>query len=50
MQHLSTLFDLSADDVMDILETAASLKEKHSAGTPATPLENRVATLVFEKP
>lgn len=50
MQHLSTLFDLSADDVMDILETAESLKEQHTAGTGTTPLENRVATLVFEKP
>lgn len=50
MQHLATLFDLTADDVMDILETAESLKAKHSAGNEPTPLKNRVATLVFEKP
>ena len=50
MKHLRTLFDLSVDDVMDILETAERLKESHATGTEATPLKNRVATLVFEKP
>lgn len=50
MKHLTTLFDLTTDDVMDILETAESLKEKHSAGILDTPLSNRVLTLVFEKP
>lgn len=50
MKHLTSLFDLSTDDVMDILETAESLKEKYAAGNPETPLHNNVATLVFEKP
>jgi ornithine carbamoyltransferase len=50
MKHLATLFDLTPDDVMDILETAERLKEKHFAGNPETPLNNRMATLVFEKP
>lgn len=50
MKHLTSLFDLSTDDVMDILETAEGLKEKQVAGTPETPLKNNVATLVFEKP
>ncbi|NQV27601.1 MAG: ornithine carbamoyltransferase [Rhodopirellula sp.] len=50
MKHLASLFDLTADDVMDILETAERLKEKLSSGDPETPLSNRVATLVFEKP
>lgn len=50
MKHLSTLFDLTTDDVMDILETAEHLKEQHASGTAETPLKNRVATLVFEKP
>jgi ornithine carbamoyltransferase len=50
MKHLTSLFDLTTDDVMDILETAEGLKEKHAAGSPETPLKNHVATLVFEKP
>ena len=50
MKHLATLFDLTTDDVMDILETAESLKTQHATGTEETPLKNRVATLVFEKP
>ena len=50
MKHLATLFDLTTDDVMDILEMAESLKEKHSAGIAETPLSNQVLTLVFEKP
>jgi len=50
MKHLASIFDLTSDDVMDILETAEDLKEKHMSGNPDSPLKNHVATLVFEKP
>ncbi|MGZ0172463.1 MAG: ornithine carbamoyltransferase [Planctomycetales bacterium] len=50
MKHLTSLFDLSTDDVIDILEIAEDLKKKHASGNPETPLNNNVATLVFEKP
>lgn len=50
MRHVTTLFDLTPDDVMDIFETAETLKEKHAAGEVVRPLENRVLTLIFDKP
>lgn len=50
MRHVTTLFDLTPDDVMDIFETAEQLKEKHTAGEVVRPLENRVLTLIFDKP
>lgn len=50
MRHVTTLFDLTPDDVMDIFETAEHLKEKHVAGEVVRPLENRVLTLIFDKP
>ncbi|MHC4875666.1 MAG: ornithine carbamoyltransferase [Planctomycetota bacterium] len=50
MRHLTTLFDLTPADVMDIFETAEKLKTHHSAREVVRPLENRVVTLIFDKP
>ncbi|MBI1312039.1 ornithine carbamoyltransferase [bacterium] len=50
MRHITTLFDLTPADVMDIFETAEQLKEKHAAGDFVRSLENRVLTLIFDKP
>ena len=50
MRHLTTLFDLTPADVMDIFETAERLKTQHAAGEVVRPLENRVLTLIFDKP
>ena len=50
MRHVTTLFDLTPDDVMDIFETAEKLKQQHKSGEFSRPLENRVLTLIFDKP
>lgn len=50
MRHVTTLFDLTPDDVMDIFETTARLKEKHAAGEVVRLLDNRTLTLIFDKP
>ncbi|GMR04343.1 MAG: ornithine carbamoyltransferase [Thermodesulfobacteriota bacterium] len=47
--HLLRIFDLTKKDIDDLLERAASLKERHSKGIPYHPLRGRVLGLIFEK-
>lgn len=50
MQHLLTLFDLSADDVTAILDRAATLKAATQSGAREPLCAGLVMTQVFEKP
>ena len=50
MRHLLTLFDLSVDEIGDILAIAQDLKEKHAHGTRDALFPGRVLGLLFEKP
>lgn len=50
MQHLLTLFDISADDLRRILTTASFLKAKLMAGQRPAILQRHVLAMLFEKP
>ena len=50
MQHLVTLFDITPEDLRQILATAAHLKQQLAAGVRPAVLERRVLALLFEKP
>lgn len=50
MKHLRSLFDLTPDDVMDILETAKSLKEQLATGDRPPLLSNYMMTQIYDKP
>jgi ornithine carbamoyltransferase len=50
MQHLRSLFDLTPDDVLAILDKAADLKAQDAAGERASVLKNRVLTQIYDKP
>lgn len=50
MRHLTTLMDVSRDDVLAIFEIAAQLKAKCRAGERPSLLQHRVLTQIFEKP
>ena len=50
MKHLTNLFDLTADEVAEILELAADLKAQFKSGYRGSQLQNRVLAQVFEKP
>ena len=50
MRHLRSLFDVTADDVEEILALAADLKAKFQAGERPALLPGRVLAMVFEKP
>lgn len=50
MQHLLSLFDISADDLKLILKTAGVVKSKLIAGDRPNILQNKVISLLFEKP
>lgn len=50
MRHLTTLLELSSDDVRDILKLAARLKSNLKKGKRPSLCENMVLTQVFEKP
>lgn len=50
MRHLRSLFDLNADDVSAILETASKLKNRLQKGDRTAVLANHVLALIFEKP
>ena len=49
-KHLTSLFDLSPDDVTEILDTASSLKAKYKSGDRPSLLPGRVLVQMFEKP
>ena len=50
MRHLTSLFDISTDDVREILDLAAQLKEETLGGTRRPLCAGKVLTQVFEKP
>jgi len=50
MRHLTSLFDLTPDDVMDIIETAQDLKNKLAVGDRPSLLQNQVLTQIYDKP
>ncbi len=50
MRHLRSLFDVTADEVQEILTIATDLKTKHQAGDRPALLPGRVLAMVFEKP
>jgi ornithine carbamoyltransferase len=50
MQHLRSLFDLTPDDVLAILDRAAELKAQCAAGERSNVLGNRVLTQIYDKP
>lgn len=50
MRHLTKLFDLSPDDVREILDRAIDLKARYAHGERPRILENRMLTQIFEKP
>ena len=50
MQHLLSLFDISTNDLQQILATASHLKARLQKGDRPPVLEHRVLALLFEKP
>lgn len=50
MQHLLSLFDISVNDLQQILATASHLKQRLQQGDRPPVLERRVLALLFEKP
>ena len=50
MRHLRSLFDVTADEVQEILTIAKDLKTKFQAGDRPALLPGRVLAMVFEKP
>lgn len=50
MQHLLTLFDITADELKRILATASFLKNKVVAGQRPAILQRHVLAMLFEKP
>lgn len=50
MRHLLHLFDLSADELRELLNEAARLKSTRKQGVPSRTLAGKVIGLVFEKP
>ena len=49
-RHLTSLFDLSSDDIQAVLQRSAELKTLHRAGRCPTLLPGRVLAQLFEKP
>ena len=50
MRHLLSLFDLTTDEIQDILKLAAELKAELQAGNRVAHLANHNLALLFEKP
>lgn len=49
-RHLTSLFDLSSDDIQAVLQRSAELKALHQSGRCPTLLPGRVLAQLFEKP
>lgn len=49
-RHLTSLDDLTSDDLQEILRTAADLKQKYNAGDRPALYPGRVLAQLFEKP
>lgn len=50
MRHLRTLFDLTAEELQEILAISAELKAKFQQGERPPVLQGRVLAMLFEKP
>lgn len=50
MRHLRSLFDLTSEDVMDILETAQDLKNRLAGGERPPLLSNYMLAQIYDKP
>src|SRR5262245_26594417 len=50
MKHFLDLLDLDADDIQELLKSAARLKAAHLRGRRTPLLNGRVLGLIFEKP
>ncbi|HIK96146.1 MAG TPA: ornithine carbamoyltransferase, partial [Planctomycetes bacterium] len=49
-RHLTSLYDLTPQDVLAILDSAADLKTRHKSGDRPPLLQGRVLAQMFEKP
>ncbi|MEZ6124289.1 MAG: ornithine carbamoyltransferase [Planctomycetaceae bacterium] len=49
-RHVTSLYDLSCQDLQDILTTAADLKQKYRSGVRPQLLPGRILAQMFEKP
>lgn len=49
IRHFLTLFDLSSDDLRNVIQRGIELKAKQKAGEIYEPLKNKVMGLVFDK-
>lgn len=49
-RHLTSLYDLTSDELYEILKTAADLKAKYKAGDRPQLLPGRILAQMFEKP
>lgn len=50
MRHLTTLFELTADDASNIFDRADDLKRRLRSGDRSSILPNRILTQIFDKP
>jgi ornithine carbamoyltransferase len=50
MKHLISLFDLTKNDVDEILKIAFDIKKLHQKGERPSHLQNRLLTQIFDKP
>jgi ornithine carbamoyltransferase len=50
MQHLTSLYDITADDFRELIELALDLKQQTKSGDRPSLLQNRVLLQIFEKP
>jgi ornithine carbamoyltransferase len=49
-KDLISIFDLTSQEIHQILTLADDLKRKHRAGSPFTPLAHKTLAMIFEKP
>jgi ornithine carbamoyltransferase len=49
-KDLISIYDLTKDEIMIILQKAVQLKGKHRQGMPYHPLEGKTLAMIFEKP
>ncbi len=49
-KDLISIFDLTADEIKEIVAVAATLKERHAKRTPFSPLAGKTLAMIFEKP
>jgi ornithine carbamoyltransferase len=49
-KDLISIFDLSAEEIGEVLSLTATLKERHAKRTPFSPLAGKTLAMIFEKP